>query len=209
MKILDLTRPIFNGMPGYFGDPPVNVWHVSEIRLGAQANVSAFSMSCHAGTHVDSPYHLLPDGHTVDSLPLDTLIGDALVLAISTDGLITPAILESAGYVAGVERLLIDTGWRWSETGVLSDYPYIDEQTAIWLFEHGLKLIGIDTPSIDAVNDESLAAHHRLLENGVVVVEGLDMTDIKPGCYMLTCLPLKLLGADGAPARVIITSDAK
>jgi len=190
------------------GDPPVDLHPVTSMDAGAHANVSRLMCGVHAGTHVDAPHHFLNNHQTVESLPLDVLTGPAQVVQIPDEvGIISAQALEKAAIPAGTERLLLKTrnSQRWARGEKTFDLEFlaVSEDGAKWLVQQGIKLIGIDYLSI-APYKEGGPTHRALLEAGVVILEGLDLSAISPGEYALYCLPLKLVGSDGAPARTIL-----
>lgn len=208
MKIYDITLPISPVMPVWPGDPPVVLEQVSSMDAGAHDNVSRLGCSVHTGTHVDAPHHFLNDHRTVDALSLDVLIGPAQVIQIPEDvDLITADILEKAAVPSGTSRLLLKTRnsrlWERREKEFVKDFVGISLDGAEWLVRIGLKLVGIDYLSI-APYKHSLPTHQVLLKPGIVILEGVDLSAVSPGIYNLYCLPLKLVGSDGAPARAIL-----
>jgi arylformamidase len=195
-------------MPVWPGDPPVVLERVSSMDAGAHDNVSRIGCSVHTGTHVDAPHHFLNDHRTVDALPLDVLIGPAHVIQIPEDvDLITANILEKAEIPSGTSRLLFKTRnsrlWERGEKGFIKDFVGISVDGAGWLVRAGVKLVGIDYLSI-APYKQSTPTHQALLKPGIVILEGVDLSAVSPGIYTLYCLPLKLVGSDGAPARAIL-----
>ncbi len=209
MKIYDITLPIFPGMPIWPGDPALVLERVESMDDGAQVNVSRLACSVHTGTHVDAPHHFLNDGRTVESLPLDVLTGPAWVAALPLDAdLVTAPVLEAASIPAGTTRLLLKTRnseiWRRGEMHFQEDFVAVSPDGAEWLLAHGIRLIGVDYLSVAPFQDSD-PTHHILLRAGVVILEGVDLSVVEPGAYDLYCLPLKLVGSDGAPARAILT----
>ena len=209
MKIFDISLPISPTMPVWPGDPAVVLEKVSSMDAGAHDNVSRLACGVHVGTHVDAPHHFLNDHRTVESLALDTLVGPAQVVQIPPDVKVVNAeALEKAALPVGTERLLLKTSnsllWERGENAFFPDFVAISEDGADWLVRYGIKLVGIDYLSV-APFHQSIPTHRALLSAGIIIVEGLDLSAIVPGSYNLTCLPLKLVGSDGAPARVILT----
>jgi arylformamidase len=175
---------------------------------GAHANVSALSSGVHIGTHVDAPHHFLNDGRTVEQLPLDTLIGPCYVAQLPDDiDEITADVLEGIPLAQEVTRLLFGTRnshwWGRGEGRFQTDFVAVSEDGALWLEKRNIRLVGIDYLSIAPYGD-SVPTHTALLKAGIVIVEGLNLSEVPRGFYDLYCLPLKLVGADGAPARVIL-----
>jgi arylformamidase len=194
VEIIDVSVPVRPGMVTYPGDPEVRLERVSSIAEGASANISRLDFGVHSGTHVDAPLHFVDGGAGAEALSLDVLVGPCLVV----DG------LDAAEVPAGTERVLFKTAnsalWELDEFS--EDFVKLDGEKARALVGRGLRLVGIDYLSI---GDED--AHHVLLEAGVVAVEGLDLRGVEPGEYRLVCAPLKLVGSDGAPARVFLLRD--
>lgn len=208
MKIYDITLTISPDMPVWPGDAPVVLEQVESMDRGAHANVTRLAMGAHTGTHVDAPHHFLNDGRTVESLPLEILTGPALVVQLPDKlDLITAAVLEAASIPAGTERLLLrtrnSTYWRDGVKEFQNGFVGISADGAEWLVRHNLRLVGVDYLSV-APYQQSGPTHQILLKAGIVLLEGADLHAIHPGVYDLYCLPMKLLGSDGAPARVLL-----
>jgi arylformamidase len=200
MEIFDVSQRVVPGMFVWPGDPPVEVRATARVRAGDPANVSELRLGTHTGTHVDPPAHFFDGTTTVDALPLDVLIGDALVVDVSgRTGPLGPAELERAGAGPGAVRLLLRTG-----AGPGRDGPALSEDGARWVVGRGIRLVGIDAPSIEAPAGRGHPVHEVLLQAGVVIVEGLDLSAVSAGGYELVCLPLKVTGGDGAPARAVL-----
>ena len=198
MKIYDITLPVSEDMPLYPGDPATIISRIADIADGDPFTLSAISMSAHAGTHVDAPYHVSQNGRTLDKIPLDILVGPAFVLLVGDSDEVTVEALEQARIPSGARRLLLKTKPRQMSEAFLS------ADAARWITDKGISLLGMDALSIDAATSQTLEAHHILLEADVVVVEGLDLSAVSEGEYILICLPLKLSDCDGAPARVVL-----
>jgi arylformamidase len=208
MTIYDVSVPISPATPVWPGDPAVVLEKVSSMDAGAHDNVSRLACSVHTGTHVDAPHHFLNDHRTVESLPIDILVGPAQVVEIPPDmKVVTAEVLEKAMLPPGMERLILKTSnsqlWEQGESSFFTDFVGISADGADWLVRYGIKLVGIDYLSV-APYHQSIPTHLTLLTAGVIIVEGLDLSAISPGSYNLYCLPLKLVGSDGAPARVIL-----
>jgi len=208
MTIFDITIPISPEIPVWPGDPAVVLEKVSSMDAGDHDNVSRLACGVHTGTHVDAPHHFLNDHRTVEMLSLDVLIGPTEVIQISEDvDLITADILETATFPAMTERLLIKTRnsrlWESNKNEFAKDFVGISVDGAEWLVRRGVKLIGIDYLSV-APYKQSIPTHRALLKPGIIILEGVDLHTVTPGHYMLYCLPLKLVGSDGAPARAIL-----
>jgi arylformamidase len=203
MALHDVSIPIRPGMVIYHDNPGVEIDLDSAIARGATANVSKLTMGAHTGSHVDGPSHFY-DGHRgADSLPLEAMVGPALVMELRevAGPSITGEDLRQAGIPAGTERLLLKTSNSelWNRDEFTRDFLRLDGSAADHVLELGIGLIGIDYLSIGDPH-----AHLALLGAGVVALEGLDLRGIEPGAYELLCLPLRLLDTDGAPARVVL-----
>ncbi len=207
-RLIDVSVPLREGMPIYRGNPGFEIHLDSALADGAGANVSKVTMGAHTGTHVDGQRHFLEDGAGADALPLDAMLGPAEVVELPDVGLgpIDEAALRGAGIPAGTERLLLKTpnSRLWERDDFTHDFARLDGGGAAYALEIGLRLIGIDYLSIGDAD-----AHHALLGNGVVALEGLDLRGIEPGSYELHCLPIRLVGSDGAPARVVLREAAR
>jgi arylformamidase len=201
--IYDISIPITPEMHVWPGDVNAEITSASRISQGAGSNVSILRFSTHVGTHVDPPLHFIEGGNTVDELPLDLLIGECLVHKVDSPSVITIADVE--GVPAGTERIIFKTrnSDLWRKPGFQYDYVYLDPDAAEWLVKRGIRLVGTDYLSVDKMKSGHLT-HTCLLQAGVVIVEGLDCTGVPEGMYTLACLPLRIKGGDGAPARVIL-----
>jgi len=205
-NVYDVTVPLAPGMPVYPGDPPFEIEPVQ--RLGsAPFSLSRMSLATHTGTHVDAPAHFVPGGATIDSLPPEILIGKARVVEILARERIERIDLEPQDLRDDL-RILLKTrmSGQMLKPGFQEDHLYLSGDAAAYLAQAGLKLVGFDYLSVDRYGAPDYPAHHALLEAGVVIVEGLDLSEVEPGEYDMTCLPLRVAGGDGAPARVILRS---
>lgn len=208
MTIYDITLTISPALPTWPGDPGIELVQFESMDRGAHANVTKISTSVHMGTHVDAPHHFLNDGRTVESLPLDVLTGPCYVVQLP-DGVdaITAEVLSRSEVSSEMKRVLFGTSnshfWAKGETKFQEEFVAITEDGAEWLVEHGIQLVGVDYLSV-APFQESEPTHKILLGAGVVIVEGLNLSNVMRGFYDLYCLPLKIAGSDGAPARAIL-----
>ena len=210
MRLIDVTVGLWPGMPTYANRPGPTREVVHAIADGHRSNSSTFRLGSHDGTHVDAPLHFLRDGAPVEQLPLDALVGPGRVYEWVGAGHVTAAVLAALDWPPGTKRVLFKTrnSARWDEPTYYEDYVAVAPDAARWLVDRGVRLVGIDYLSIEAYDPAGAApTHTTLLGAGVVVVEGLDLRGVAPGAYTLMCLPLKLLGADGAPARVLLAAD--
>jgi len=210
-KIYDITLTITPGMPVWPGDPSLKLARVNKIEDGANANVSHIDMSVHTGTHLDSPYHFLNHGKSVETLPLDVLIGAVQVIELADScDVIDSRVLETAGIQTHVERVLFKTRnshyWEKNLTEFQTNFVGINEDGAQFLVDRGIRLVGIDYLSISPYK-HSRPTHEILLKSDVVILEGANLSGVPAGDYELICLPLKLGGSDGAPARVVLIAE--
>ena len=207
MPFYDITVPIRAGMPVYEGDPGLNIEPWSAFAKGDSSNVSFLHFGAHTGTHVDAPAHFIEGAAKIDSLPLESLIGPARVVRVP-DSLteITPEFLAERD-LTGVERIIFHTrnSGFWHE-GFRKDFTALSPEGAELLVERGFKLVGNDYLSIEKFRSGHHRTHLTLLRSGVVIVEGLNLSDVPEGDYELICLPLKIAdgAGDGAPARVVL-----
>jgi len=208
MKIYDISLPLSPNLPVWPGDPPIVLEQVASMEAGADCNLTRLTASVHSGTHVDAPHHFLNDHRTIEQLPPETLTGPCYVAQLP-DGIeaITAEVLTGVSLPEGVSRLLFGTRnshwWARGETAFQKDFVAISVDGARWLVERGIRLVGVDYLSVAPFSDP-LPTHTALLRAGVVVVEGLDLSSVPRGFYDLYCLPIKVLGAEGAPARAIL-----
>ena len=210
MRIFDVTVPISASTPVYPGDPGVEIVQWSAIADGDAANVTLLHFGAHTATHVDAPAHFIEGAGRVNSLPLDALIGPALVVSISDDVDAIEAGHLSAHDLANVTRVLFKTRNSdfWSDTscGFRKDFTHLAPSAARLLVASGVRLVGIDYLSVEKFEPERHITHEILLSHGVVILEGLDLREVAAGSYELICLPLKIAGGtgDGAPARAVL-----
>jgi arylformamidase len=202
LTLIDVTVPIRDGMPVYDRNPGVHLERARSITDGDTVNISRLELGVHTGTHVDAPVHFIEGGKGVDAIDPEILIGDAHV--VDATGLHADIDAEALGTLdlpRGAERLIFKTpnSELWNLDVFTRGFIRFVESGALVLLEAGVRLVGIDYLSI---GDES--AHRVFLGNGVVPLEGLDLRAIDPGRYRLYCLPLKLVGSDGGPARVFL-----
>ena len=201
---VDVSVPIHDGMVHWPGNPPVEIVQTEHIERGDPATVSRLSLGAHTGTHVDAPVHFIVRAAGIDRVPLDRLIGPARVLDLGEIDRIQPAHIEPVEIRPG-DRILFKTGnsGRWGEKRFRSDYTYLSVEAAQLLVERGVWALGIDYLSIGSI-DHGAETHRVLLEAGVVIIEGLDLSRVEAGSYDLVALPIRLEGLDGAPARVVL-----
>lgn len=214
-KIHDISISISHQMISWPGDPGVSVERTLDVCCGDPATVSFLKLGSHTGTHVDAFSHFKPDGRPLTSMDLSPYIGRALVVEIEDPEKITlgelqrnPAFLD----IRKAERVLfktVNSARNWHEQPFNEHFCHLNPHAADFLIELGVKLIGIDYLSVEAFHAKSLyeeeaPTHHRLMDAGVYILEGLSLKGIKPGWYELLCLPLSIQNGDGAPARAVL-----
>lgn len=209
--IYDISVPIRSGGVVYPGNPPISITAQQAISQGAGANVSRLDLGSHTGTHVDALKHFFDDGAGVDALPLDVLMGPARLIAFS-DAVTSIGEAElSVHDLKGVTRLLMRTrNSDWLASGSSEfhpDYTYVAPDGAAYLADLGIRLVGVDYLSVEQFHSGHHRTHRTLLQRGIVIVEGLLLTEPPAGDYELRCLPLRLAGLDGAPARAVLVTD--
>jgi arylformamidase len=201
VRLIDITVPLRDGMPIYPGEPEVILTRAHSLARGDASNISRLDMGCHSGTHIDAPVHFVEGAPDADDIPLDPLIGDVRVLDLTDAvGTIDAAALERARLPRRIQRVLLRTRVErpWDHPDPEQSVR-LDEGGARRLLDAGVRLVGIDDLSVG-----DLAAHRLLLRQQVVTLEGLDLCVVAPGRYELLCLPLRIEGSDGAPARALL-----
>ena len=211
MRIYDVTFTVEQGMTVWPGDDPVQLYRRQKIEEGANANVSFLGLSVHTGTHIDAPFHFLKAGYGVEQIPLDLLVGEAQVIQIPEEAkLIDAKIIEKAILKPGIKKVLFKTAVSLQRIqltqGFKTDFVAVAADAAQILVDKGVNVIGIDYLSI-APYKNSRPTHEILLNANTLIVEGLNLADVDEGLYTMYCLPLKLKGSDGAPARVILIQE--
>jgi arylformamidase len=205
MKLIDVTVPIDSNLATYPGNTPFSLEAVRRIARGDNSNLSSLHLSVHTGTHVDAPRHFFDDGGSVESLPLEMLCGRTRVVELTTRRAVTAEDLAAFDLREDVRLLLKTHNSRlWGTPDFHEDFIGISEGGARFLVDHGVKVLGVDYLSVEQYRAPGAPAHRVLLGSGVVVIEGLNLRDVEPGSYEMFCLPLPVVGADGAPARVIL-----
>lgn len=205
MQIIDISLPLDSSTPIYPGNAPYTLTPVRPLE-GHSSALSVVSLGTHTGTHVDAPSHVLSHGGALETLPLSCFVGPCRVLdfVASTEPIISLEFLRQQGIQPG-ERILFKT--KNSERGftqMYDQYVSVGSEAAMYLAEVGVVLVGIDAPSIKARGSSDNRPHTVLLERGIPIVEGIDLSAVDPGEYELCCLPLRLIGAEGAPARAVL-----
>jgi arylformamidase len=205
---IDISVPVGSGMVHWPNDPEVEIKRLLSIEHGDVCNVSHLSMSVHTGTHMDAPLHFIAGGKSIDQIPLDATIGPARVIEISDKQSIKADDVRRAKPKSG-ERILFKTrnsSRPWETRPFDEDFVYISQEAARLLAESKVRLVGVDYLSVGGYKKDGVETHLALLGAGIWVIEGLNLRKVKPGVYELICLPLKLAGSDGAPARALLRS---
>ncbi len=207
--IYDISLGVAPDMLTWPGDPPVEVDPAKRIAKGDSSNVSELRLGTHTGTHVDPPFHFIEGGATTDALDLSVLVGPAQVVDLrGVRESITPKELEALDLPEGTRRILFRTNnsamWSEERGRFPETYTALSPDGAHWCVGRGIRLVGTDFLSIEHKGAPGHPTHVALLEAGVIIVEGLDLSAVDPGAYELAVLPLKILGGDGAPARAIL-----
>jgi arylformamidase len=205
MSLIDVSVPLDPTLPTYPNNTPFSLEPMKRLARGDSSNVSSLHMSVHCGTHVDAPRHFFDDGPGTEALSLDVLMGRARVIEVTSSSAVTAEDL-AAHDLSGDERILIKTpnSHLWGSPVFHADYVGVSESGARHLVAQGVKLVGVDYLSVERYKTPGAPAHHVLLGAGTIVIEGLNLRDVEPGIYEMCCLPLRIVGSDGAPARVVL-----
>ncbi len=208
MHIIDLSHTIHSGMLTFPGsEPPKLVPATTYEEHGYVENI--LTIYTHTGTHIDAPYHLLPNGLTVDQFDVEHFVGKARVIDLShlASRVISLHTLQQyEAWLGEIDYLLLNTGWSnyWGDARYFTDFPALSAEAAEWLLPFGLKGIGIDAISIDPIEDNALTVHHILFKQNMIILENLtNLAALGDRAFLLSCLPLKLQDADGSPVRAI------
>jgi arylformamidase len=204
--VIDITMPLEHGMVRWPGDPEVIIELQASIEKGSVCNVTRLAMSAHTGTHMDAPRHFLENGVTMEEMPLDATVGVCRVLPIEDPVCVRKAELEAFAIQPG-ERILFRTANSSRGYGhrmFHDDFVYVSNEAAKYLVDRRVRTVGVDYISIGGFHRDLVRTHLTILGAGIWVIEGLDLSAVEPGVYELLCLPLRMIGADGAPARAIL-----
>lgn len=211
MKIFDISVPIQPNLPVWPGDPQIVLERYRKLSKGDPSNDSRLACSVHSGTHVDAPAHFIEDGLTVEQLALEILVGTATLVEFPEIDIITPDLLENLKLQPQTKRLLLKTKnsdlWADPEHQFNPDFVALSAESAAWMIRKGIQLVGIDYLSIQMFNDAKTPTHQILLEAGIIIIEGLNLREVRPGFYQLICLPIKLVDSEGAPARAVLIEE--
>lgn len=210
MPFYDISVSVSNDLPTWPGDPAVNISDWRSLANGDGANLSMLNLGAHTGTHVDAPAHFIEGAGKVESLPLDALIGEVEVVLVPDEYRAIDEEFVRAHCPADAQRILFKTRnsafWNEAQPEFHTDFTYLDLAAAQMLALRGVKLVGIDYLSIEKYNSPKHETHVALLSHGVVILEGVNLSDVSAGKYELICLPLRLRSnlGDGAPARAVL-----
>jgi arylformamidase len=206
MPWIDISVPLRNGMVAWPGDAPFERTSTLEIAKGDPCNLSQISTTAHIGTHIDAPRHYLRDAAGMETMPIAASIGRARVIEIHDPEVIRTSELKQH-YLAKGERVLFKTrnsGQCWTTDHFQTNYIYIAPETARYLADCGVQTVGVDYLSVGGFESGGAETHRILLQAGIWIIEGLMLEHVDPGEYELVCLPLKIVGGDGAPARAVL-----
>jgi len=219
MRIYDISRSLSNDLAPWPGDTPFHFelkWKMAE---GATVNVGAVNMGVHNGTHADATFHFDESGDSIERMPLDAYVGDAVVVDLTNlferegEGLDRTrqiGVADLDAFSASLEqapRLLLKTG-VWKDSKVFPDWiPVIARDVSEWLGERKVKLLGLDLPSVDSIEAKKLTNHYALAAARIAIVESLDLSEVEAGLYHFAALPLKIAGGDAGPVRAILWRD--
>jgi len=215
MRIWDISRTLSNELAEWPGDGPFHFQLTRKIVEGQSVNLGTITTSVHNGTHADARFHFDTKGESIEKAPLEIYLGRAVVVDLTEafsqskeKHLITIEDFQPhSEEIAETSRVLVKTG-RWSNSAVFpSQIPVIAADVPAWLQKNGVKLLGLDLPSVDEIDSKSLQNHHALAAAGVAIVESLDLSGAGAGIYDFAALPLKIAGGDGAPMRAVLWRD--
>lgn len=205
MKLIDISQPLRDGMPVWPGDTEFSFELSQTKEESGSVNVGRITMSAHTGTHIDAPFHFDNTGSKVLDLDPSVYVGPVRIIDLS--GVESIGESELSGHdLDGVGRLLIRTGSWTDRSAFPTSITYLRPDTASFLSEKGIRLIGVDVPSVDPLESKELPAHHALRENSIHILEGVVLDDVELGDYELISLPLPLQEADGSPVRAVLRS---
>ena len=205
---MDISVPVRNGMVHWPGDPDFHIERAADQEKGDVATVSRMALGVHTGTHMDAPLHFIRHAASIDTMPLDATVGPARVIGIRDRKSVGREELLGHAITAG-ERILFKTAnsdHSWDSDRFDEEFVFISQDGARYLAECGVRAVGVDYLSVGGYREDGLETHEALLGAGIWIIEGLNLKGIEPGTYELVCLPLRLMGAEGSPARAILRS---
>ncbi len=203
MKFHDISRPIYTGMPVWPGDTAAEFKLVATIPQGSAVNVGRLHVSVHTGTHGDAPFHYNQAGAKMDEIPVETYVGPAQVVDIRGQASVTIGLLAACDFSTTPRVLFKSDSWT-NPACFPADWPLLAADVPAWLSARGVRLVGMDVPSVDHLTSKDLPIHHALDAAGIVILENLDLRAVPPGLYELIALPLKIKEGDGSPVRAIL-----
>jgi len=203
---IDVSVTVRHGMPHWPDNPPIVLERAMDIGQGDGCNLSRLAMGVHSGTHMDAPLHFVHGAAGLDQMPLTATMGEARVVVIEDPQCVTAEELRPHHLRPG-ERVLFRTKNSadcWQTETFVEDFVYISEPAALHLAEIGVQTVGVDYLSVGGYHADGARIHRILLDAGIWIIEGLDLSHVEAGVYELICLPVKLHDSDGAPARAIL-----
>jgi len=203
--IYDITIPIAVGLAVWPGDTPYRFDLLSTMEEGGVVNIGSVTMSVHTGTHIDAPFHFDPLGAGADAVDIATLCGPAIVIDTTGHSIIGRDLFAGVDF-AQTPRILIRTGGWLDHSEFPDNIPILAEDVPEYMGANGVILLGVDVPSVDAIDSKTLPNHHALAASRITALESVDLRAVPAGVYTLTALPLRLVGTDAAPVRAILTT---
>ncbi len=205
-RFIDISRPLHTGAPNWPGDLPTDFRLGMRIAEGKPCNLGQLRLSVHNGTHADAPFHYNDQGLKIDELPPDLFIGPARVIDARGHAAFTVQLFDgiNPAELAATPRVLFRTDVWLDRDTFPTQWPLLAPGLPRWLADHGVRLIGLDLPSVDPLTNTDMAIHHQLDAANVLIIESLDLREVPAGVYELIALPLKLRGADGSPVRAVL-----
>ncbi|HEY5550620.1 MAG TPA: cyclase family protein [Opitutaceae bacterium] len=205
MTLIDISRPIYSGMPVWPGDTDARFDVVARIAEGAVVNIGALRISIHTGTHVDAPWHYADAGATIDRVEPGAYVGSARVIDARGRASLSRGLFEGID-LGPTPRVLFRTD-AWTDPLVFPrDWPVMEDGLPDWLASQGVRLVGFDVPSVDNLESKTLPVHLACFRANLLILESTDLREADPGVYELIALPLKVRGGDGSPVRAVLRS---
>ncbi len=203
--IHDISVPLQEGCITFPGDPAFHREWAKSIAKGDRTNLSQLNFGAHTGTHIDAPLHMLPEGSDVTAYPNDAFVGPAKIITITDPTSVTVSELRSKS-IGGVKRVLFKTrnSQLWAKKEFSKDFVYLEPSAAQFLGELGVTLVGFDYLSIEKFGSPGFPAHLSLMYRNIVILEGLNLSQVHEDDYILFCGALRLTGAEGSPARAML-----
>lgn len=211
MKIIDITIPLSNETPVWEGETGITILRSANLDEGGEYNVSRCEFGLHSGTHIDAPFHVMASGTTIDAIPLEKMIGTVQIVKVPSGVKVMDAVcLKGLKIDPSIKRVIFKTTnsqfWDQRPLKFNRGFVALDTSGAEYLLPMNMKLIGIDYFSISSFHDLR-KPHEILLAEKIVLLENADLRQVEPGIYQLFCLPLKVIGTDGAPVRAILIKE--